>query len=570
MLSITAIAVITALAAAGCAGKAAASGGAAITDASAHDGGTARQKAGIGKPGERGKPDVSWYTHDPGAQTITIRTGEELAGLAAIVNGTWGGTPRSDSFEGKTVKLAGDIDLTAFDNWVPIGIYNYDTRTGADRSLPFSGTFDGGGYVINDLKINRPGADCQGLFGYIRKGEVAYLGLNDANVRGRDFTGGIAGIIANHPSIVNGCHVIGRIAGASGVGGLVGHVISTSVVSNGYSSAEVSGAENIGGIAGYVSESAVANCYSTGAVSGTERVGGVAGTALKSSVFANYSICIVSGSRIVGGVTGFLSEYANVTNSAALNPYVRGEEDVGRVVGKVVQPSSLINNAAYGEGLTPAAIMTDKTIGGRFLEASGWTVRTGSLPGHGKTVEMPPHLREDPLAAAAAPAGGSGVSLIEAVELSANKIASELPKGSRVAVLAFESENASFSEFMVEELTGALVDRGIEVADRQNLELLQKELKFQMSGSVSDDDIKAAGKFLAADMVITGLLVNIGEIYRYQVNAIRLEQATRASVVRLSVRNDAETQGIVDALAKLRSDPGNRQAKERLKRVRAK
>jgi hypothetical protein len=183
---------------------------------------------------------------------------------------------------------------------------------------------------------------------------------------------------------------------------------------------------------------------------------------------------------------------------------------------------------------------------------------------------MPPHLREDPMAAAAAPSGGSGVSLIEAVELSANKIASELPKGSRVAVLAFESENASFSEFMVEELTGALVDRGIEVADRQNLEHLQKELKFQMSGSVSDDDIKAAGKFLAADMVITGQLVNIGDTYRYQVNAIRLEQATRASVVRLSVRNDAHTKGIVDALAKLRTDPGNRQAKEQLRRVKAK
>jgi len=74
---------------------------------------------------------------------------------------------------------------------------------------------------------------------------------------------------------------------------------------------------------------------------------------------------------------------------------------------------------------------------------------------------------------------------MDAVELSADKIVGELPKGSRVAIVAFESESGNLSDFIMEELSGALVDRGIEVADRQNLDYLQKEFEFQISGSVN-------------------------------------------------------------------------------------
>jgi tetratricopeptide (TPR) repeat protein len=143
----------------------------------------------------------------------------------------------------------------------------------------------------------------------------------------------------------------------------------------------------------------------------------------------------------------------------------------------------------------------------------------------------------------------AGTSFMEAIEQSAGKIAEELPKGSRVAIVAFEAESDNLSDFIMEELTGALFDRSIEVADRQNLEILQKEFAFQMSGSVSDETVKAAGKFLAADMVIVGQLVNIGKTYRYHTNAIHMEQATRASVTRLSIRNDAEMQDIIASLA---------------------
>ena len=151
-------------------------------------------------------------------------------------------------------------------------------------------------------------------------------------------------------------------------------------------------------------------------------------------------------------------------------------------------------------------------------------------------------------------AGGSSdkngdFSLYDAIEQTGEKIAGELPQGSRVAIVAFESVNDNLSDYIMEELTGALFDRSIEVADRQNLEYVYKELNLQMSGDVSDDSAKSIGKFLAADMVITGQLLDLDGSYRYRTSAINVETAVRASVTRLDVRSDKATRRMMTALA---------------------
>lgn len=63
------------------------------------------------------KPNYTWYG-DGTKTTYTLETAEDLYGFANIVNGKDGKAP--DDFAGKTVKLAGDIDLTRR-IWVPIG-----------------------------------------------------------------------------------------------------------------------------------------------------------------------------------------------------------------------------------------------------------------------------------------------------------------------------------------------------------------------------------------------------------------------------------------------------------------
>jgi len=141
-------------------------------------------------------PNTSWYNTT--ATNFTISTADQLAGLARIVNGTWGGTPTRDSFSGKTITLAANIDLSGYatgQGWVPIG---------PTLSMPFSGTFNSSGYVVSNLTIPSPSPSQgvfsrsdAGLFGAIVGGKVENLGLINVNIVGSISAGAVAGTINN-------------------------------------------------------------------------------------------------------------------------------------------------------------------------------------------------------------------------------------------------------------------------------------------------------------------------------------------------------------------------------------
>ncbi|MCL2219038.1 MAG: TonB family protein [Chitinispirillia bacterium] len=337
---------------------------------------------------------AAWYKASE--SEFTISTAEELAGLAEIVNGTWGGRPMMYNFAGKTIKLAKNINLSGYDNWVPIGGGVREDEYEDDEPDAFSGTFDGGGHIISNLTINDPDKSVLGLFGYIKDANVKNLGLDSVKITGGSTVGALAGGVVNN-SIVNNCYSNGTVTGKDNVGGLVGTAAANSFITNSYSTATVTSADpegdseynSAGGVVGYVQHYCmVINCYSTGAVNGIGNV---------------------------GGVTGMLRGQNSVRGSAALNPELKGVEDVNRVAA-VAQGSLLSNNAAYadmkksggkdtaktalkgagtlgGADLAAADIQADPTLGGRFLKADGWTTERGKLPGlFGKTVEMPKHL----------------------------------------------------------------------------------------------------------------------------------------------------------------------------------
>jgi tetratricopeptide (TPR) repeat protein len=157
--------------------------------------------------------------------------------------------------------------------------------------------------------------------------------------------------------------------------------------------------------------------------------------------------------------------------------------------------------------------------------------------------------------------GGDGddgyLSLDEALEKAAGDIAGTLPAGTRVAIVAFDSESENLSEYIMEELSGALVEGGMEVADRGNLPYIYNELDFQMSGSVSDETALSVGKFAGAGVVITGQFVNAGGRYRCRVSSIHTETAVHAASTRLNVRNDRE---LAELFAALRDRPLVRRA----------
>jgi tetratricopeptide (TPR) repeat protein len=155
--------------------------------------------------------------------------------------------------------------------------------------------------------------------------------------------------------------------------------------------------------------------------------------------------------------------------------------------------------------------------------------------------------------------GTGGLTLQDAIEQSADKIAADLKAKSAVAVVAFESEHDNLSAHIMEELNGALFDRGMVVIEREHLEYVQKELNYQLSGDVSDESARSIGKFFGAELVVAGRLTDLGDNYRYQVNAVHVETATRGSVARLDVANNRSMQRMVTALA-------NQKAKVRVAR----
>jgi TolB-like protein len=118
------------------------------------------------------------------------------------------------------------------------------------------------------------------------------------------------------------------------------------------------------------------------------------------------------------------------------------------------------------------------------------------------------------------------MSLDGVIIQAAKDVETRLSSGSKLAVLNFTSTAEIFSDYVIEELTGALVmNRKVTVIERKSLDLIRKEMNLQLSGDVSDDSAQAIGKQLGAQAIVTGSLTNLGDVYRFRVKVINVETA---------------------------------------------
>ena len=207
-----------------------------------------------------GSATQGWY-EDGSAETFTISTAEDLAGLAELVNG---GT----NFAGKTITLETDIDLADIE-WTPIG------KSGA----LFSGTFNGQEHTISNLKITNDREDYCGFFYCLSGAAVTDLHISGADVTSSGWTGVLAGRAED--AAITGCTVSGEISAiastlGSGIAaaGLVEYSYrsqitdcSSDVTVNVSSSGN--GFTYAGGIACEVNGGVINNCTNTGAITGT-------------------------------------------------------------------------------------------------------------------------------------------------------------------------------------------------------------------------------------------------------------------------------------------------------------
>ena len=90
------------------------------------------------------------------------------------------------------------------------------------------------------------------------------------------------------------------------------------------------------------------------------------------------------------------------------------------------------------------------------------------------------------------------------ITTSFEKIYPYIPNDSNIAIMDIYP-NDNDSVFIREELTVLFVNsRKYIIVDRQTLETVRQEQRFQMSGEVSDESAVSIGQFLGADVVITG------------------------------------------------------------------
>ncbi len=102
----------------------------------------------------------------------------------------------------------------------PIG----DSSDGSRQNINFDGSYNGNGYAISNLYINRPTESRVGLFGYAGGSSshaIQYLALINADITGKSKVGTIAGV--NYSTRVNYCYATGKVNGGSYTGGLVGY-----------------------------------------------------------------------------------------------------------------------------------------------------------------------------------------------------------------------------------------------------------------------------------------------------------------------------------------------------------
>lgn len=134
----------------------------------------------------------------------------------------------------------------------------------------FTGTFDGNGHTVT-LAISGD-SDYQALFAKLAAGAVVKNVMVDGEVTGTDNIGGIAGIATN-ATIIACANKATVTATGRYVGGLVGKgtgLTMTSCYNQGAVSSTRTRPINMGGIAGYVDGGAsVENCYNTGSITGS-------------------------------------------------------------------------------------------------------------------------------------------------------------------------------------------------------------------------------------------------------------------------------------------------------------
>lgn len=217
-------------------------------------------------------------------------------------------------------RLLNDIDATGF-AFTPIG-------AGAN---PFTGSFDGQGFVITGLTVNQPATDEVGLFGRVTcVNEIRNVELRDCNVIGASYVGALIGF--NNGAAVTNCHASGSVSSPTqavtifSIGGLIGGSVGLDITNCSFEGTVTTGntttvgddIQNIGGLLGGNNGGNIVGCHAIvvitigNAVDTIHQVAGLTG--------GNFGGADVSDSYAEGSITtGDADHHTNIAGFIGWN-----------------------------------------------------------------------------------------------------------------------------------------------------------------------------------------------------------------------------------------------------------
>ena len=343
----------------------------------------------------------------------------------------------SNSYYGKTVVLMRTLDFKD-PNSYESGVVNTSSIQG--RSSEFSGTFDGQGYEIRNIKLQRSGTTLMGSLGLFQRtknatiknlgvtGSVSYTGATGS-------TGCLVGEAIYNLTIDN-CFFEGDIQSTStnqyastnafnshSVGGLVGIIADYIIRETGVSLVNITNSHfagkiearyahttSVGGIIGKQefkntnSMTTISNCFNHGDIYGTVNggngdsstyvcAGGIIGSTNNATIRNTYNTGNINAKNNAGGIVGACGGYAHNTNMLEIkNSYnigtIKGNSNGDGILGSKNEKKIDIGNCyylnntpkgTYGTQLTEAD-MISRSFYDTLNENEVWSYRINDYP----------------------------------------------------------------------------------------------------------------------------------------------------------------------------------------------
>ncbi len=256
-------------------------------------------------------------------------TGDDVGGFAGrnrfvIFNSTSSGNVGGNSNTGGFIGLI-EAGSTVF-NCTSNGTVDGTSYVGG-----FAGKAESGGGTIENCTAY---GNTTGSSFYV----AGFIGMNYQSIANCTAYGTIdsgsssGGLIGRNDGAVTNCTAYGDVYGTNTLGGLIGYANAGAITNcTAYGNTTTSNGDKIGGLIGS-SRVSVTNCTSYGNAIGTDQVGGLIGRVVSGTVMNGVSYGYVTGSENhTGGLIGY--NLGNIVNSSALGN-TQGNWIVGGLVGE--------------------------------------------------------------------------------------------------------------------------------------------------------------------------------------------------------------------------------------------